>query len=312
MHTPIRGRNSGFTLIELLVVIAIIAILAAILFPVFAQAREKARGASCLSNMKQIGLAIQMYAQDYDEMYPRNDDCLNNDTIPFPLVPTATGCNGPSFGNRINHYKWFWWLYPYVKNHQIFRCPSRRIVESEPGLQDWVHSAELFNAYSLNLSLTGSLNTWGDPNRNGAYRNSFLGGGLAGIQTPADTFIVMELFFPGVWSAVYPRAVQQTAYPLAVREVWACALKLNGKPNPVSVAHNEGFNLAYCDGHAKFMKADAFLSNTPALADWPVPPATPDPPANRPDCIRGYPGGMTWTSSSQPVWSGTWPLWGLY
>jgi prepilin-type N-terminal cleavage/methylation domain-containing protein len=65
-----NSRNQAFTLIELLVVIAIIAILAAILFPVFAQAREKARQASCLSNAKQIGLAGQMYAQDYDEILP--------------------------------------------------------------------------------------------------------------------------------------------------------------------------------------------------------------------------------------------------
>jgi prepilin-type N-terminal cleavage/methylation domain-containing protein len=66
----IRKSNKGFTLIELLVVIAIIAILAAILFPVFAQAREKARQTSCLSNCKQIGLSLQMYAQDYDETLP--------------------------------------------------------------------------------------------------------------------------------------------------------------------------------------------------------------------------------------------------
>ncbi len=71
MHTTIRDRNqTGFTLIELLVVIAIIAILAAILFPVFAQAREKARQISCVSNEKQIDLAVMMYAQDYDETYP--------------------------------------------------------------------------------------------------------------------------------------------------------------------------------------------------------------------------------------------------
>lgn len=89
MHT-----RRGFTLIELLVVIAIIAILAAILFPVFARAREKARQTSCLSNIKQIGLALMMYSEDYDERYP---------------------CTGGA-----------WWspLMPYVKNAQVFRCPS--------------------------------------------------------------------------------------------------------------------------------------------------------------------------------------------
>src|SRR5215207_2591903 len=70
MRFAARSARRGFTLIELLVVIAIIAILAAILFPVFAQAREKARSASCLSNIKQLGLTLQMYAQDYDEIYP--------------------------------------------------------------------------------------------------------------------------------------------------------------------------------------------------------------------------------------------------
>ena len=70
MHHPHIDRRRGFTLIELLVVIAIIAILAAILFPVFARAREKARQTSCLSNVKQTALAMMMYAQDYDEVYP--------------------------------------------------------------------------------------------------------------------------------------------------------------------------------------------------------------------------------------------------
>ena len=98
-------RNHGFTLIELLVVIAIIAILAAILFPVFAQAREKARAASCLSNTKQLGLALMMYAQDYDENFVGS--------YSFP--------NG--WGN-CPRYIWADMVQPYIKNVQLFTCPS--------------------------------------------------------------------------------------------------------------------------------------------------------------------------------------------
>jgi prepilin-type N-terminal cleavage/methylation domain-containing protein/prepilin-type processing-associated H-X9-DG protein len=96
-------RRRGFTLIELLVVIAIIAILAAILFPVFAQAREKARQATCLSNLKQVGSALMMYVQDYDERYPIF-----------------------SFANCYQGYDAIWTteIMPYTKNERVFVCPS--------------------------------------------------------------------------------------------------------------------------------------------------------------------------------------------
>ncbi len=289
----VHRLSKGFTLIELLVVIAIIAILAAILFPVFAQAREKARGISCLSNMKQIGTALYMYTQDYDELYPRQDYC--GDTAPSPLNPSAPpGCNGP-FGQRINHYKWPAWVLPCIKSVPIFFCPSRQKSEA-----DWNANGEIYNGYALNLSVTGSLNTLGNPNRNGAFRNSFLGGGLAGVNAPAETFLVMEHWFPGVWSYVTPSATQQTAYPLATREVWERALTPGGSIDKRAVPHTGGFNLAYCDGHAKFTSVAGFLGQCPRQDEYVV--------SNVPN---PFPGGMTWTISGPPVWTKPWPLWGL-
>jgi len=114
-----RTTRSAFTLIELLVVIAIIAILAAILFPVFAQAREKARQTSCLSNVKQLGLSFEMYSQDYDEQ----------------------NCNGVNWyypgGNG-----WAGQVYPYIKNTQIFICP------------DDVQGLDRFSSYAYNSNNT--------------------------------------------------------------------------------------------------------------------------------------------------------------
>lgn len=135
------AHRRGFTLIELLVVIAIIAILAAILFPVFARAREQARKTACLSNLKQIALALQMYAQDYDESYPdsqitRNE--LDGPGCTHPPTPYQGALHITCWGIRLYYpgtgtttkqlAGYPLRLNPYVKNASLFRCPSDNLV----------------------------------------------------------------------------------------------------------------------------------------------------------------------------------------
>lgn len=130
MSSARQPSRAGFTLIELLVVIAIIAILAAILFPVFARAREQARRSVCLSNMKQIGLALGMYLQDYEQTFP-------------PGGPKAWEKGKNLLAIQLN---------PYTKNDQIFRCPSDRGYDK--------HLPTLFHSHGS--SYTDALrNVWG-------------------------------------------------------------------------------------------------------------------------------------------------------
>ena len=112
-------KRKGFTLIELLVVIAIIAILAAILFPVFGRAREKARQSSCLSNMKQIGTAMIMYCQDYDENYPLGETCQQGGYFWSNWSGQANGTTCTAF-----LVTWMDLIQPYSKSWQIFLCPT--------------------------------------------------------------------------------------------------------------------------------------------------------------------------------------------
>jgi prepilin-type N-terminal cleavage/methylation domain-containing protein/prepilin-type processing-associated H-X9-DG protein len=149
------ARKRGFTLIELLVVIAIIAILAAILFPVFARARENARRSSCQSNLKQIGIGIAQYTQDYDEKYPLN-----------PEVGGVTYTNAQGVG-----MSWDMTIQPYIKSHQVMVCPSdsESVRRNLPGVGNHTRS------YSA-----------------AAYMNATDGLAMSRINAPALTVHVVE------------------------------------------------------------------------------------------------------------------------
>ncbi len=211
------SRKSGFTLIELLVVIAIIAILAAILFPVFARAREKARQASCQSNEKQLGLAFLMYAQDYDETFPR--DCWQN-------VPPISNASYPTLHNPAGasveaHWDWPHHVYPYVKNTQIFDCPtSRDPYPNGSGAQN----------YDGNYM-------W---NHNGASCSGRRGR-MSQIEYPAEIVLLMDAgdayFIPGADN---------------MTNMLAC-MDENFNPPHVerSSKHNDQANVCFIDGHVK-------------------------------------------------------------
>ena len=216
---PMHRR--GFTLIELLVVIAIIAILAAILFPVFAKAREKARQTSCLNNCRQLATAFVMYAQDYDERC-----MLSGVVITAIAVP---GAGGWADGSNVN-----WWRYelqPYVKNWQIFACPSA------PSAGDPSYAGnQLTRQYGFNPGVTGVA--------------------MGTIQYPAETIALGDCAH---WLS-NAGACNLLAFAWAAQErrpTTTCNATYTINQIEATTRHNSGSNLCFCDGHAKWMAATA-------------------------------------------------------
>jgi len=255
-------RHRGFTLIELLVVIAIIAILAAILFPVFARAREAARATQCRSNLKQIGTALMMYRSDYDEINCRYRMCpdLAGDPLCLTTTPPTmnTGPNeswwapedsqGVAAGGSVN------WdippvnvnrpgmLAPYSKNYGIFRCPS----------------------------YMGQV----------GYAMSYIHGGPMG---ESDAMVSNQ--FPDIgrvmvsWDhARTPGCADTTNYPTAAQKPPFTPLTGTPAATHYPIRHNDGLNALFYDGHVSFRKPATFRDSEFRIPGSPPPTAIPLPP----------------------------------
>jgi prepilin-type N-terminal cleavage/methylation domain-containing protein/prepilin-type processing-associated H-X9-DG protein len=220
-----RSCKSGFTLIELLVVIAIIAILAAILFPVFAQAREKARETTCISNTKQIALALRMYVQDYDEVWPL---CYLYDGEYSPPDPKHRGVEVE--------------LFPYTKSNQVFHCPDDN---GEPDLKDYSlpaiqNAASDYAAFGSSLQFDNcTLSRFAGPDlQSSTFSNSYPDTVTAPVADAAFDRVAETRF---AWDAQMPwfdPAVDKTnqyGYAYYFR-LW----------------HPRGGGVVFADGHSKF------------------------------------------------------------
>ncbi|HSV73990.1 MAG TPA: DUF1559 domain-containing protein [Chthonomonadales bacterium] len=211
MHAP---RRMAFTLIELLVVIAIIAILAAILFPVFARAREQARKTACVSNLKQISLAMLMYVQDYDERFPAGKaNCSHG---PFDSWNQAPGQGIDDFHMQAQWYAAL--CSPYVKSVQLYRCPSAR----EGTFKDWM-SGGASPALLRQLGFNGIDYEW----KLSHALASRCGRGLAAYSQPVNQMMLIEN--------------------------WETGAPHDGHPFG-TVDKRSANNVSFVDGHVKFMQ----------------------------------------------------------
>jgi len=243
--------RSGFTLIELLVVIAIIAILAAILFPVFAQAREKARQTSCLANSKQIALSVLMYVQDYDEVVP----------LVYDLNTLG------SWTDRVQ---------PYIKNWDLMFCPSgggkRLPATLNQSANRWWGWWRYFTQYGFNATYLNRANA----NCSNIMINGNAFGPpqpVAAATKPAETVMITETGQTGTDENVGSHVV---GAPGGLRSTDACTYGDWGQPNGgvwfammgrttmgfFAPRHSEGGNIAFLDGHAKHLRPGLAAAGT--------------------------------------------------
>ena len=244
-----RTKRGAFTLIELLVVIAIIAILAAILFPVFARARENARRTSCLSNLKQIGLAVMQYTQDYDEGYP----------YALTFGPTSSSMPGGEWFAGI----WCWpqTIFPYHKSIQAFVCPSGYGAAAARPFQ---------GHYVANLLLMPYAHVATPP----APKK------IASVNAVASTYMIMDA---GVYGLGMGSTGQVSSTAASTGNQYLPGVGAIGKRACTAAdafydsdcengRHFNGLNVAFADGHAKWLKTQVVVAEadktSPQYGAW--------------------------------------------
>ncbi|MGB9876175.1 MAG: DUF1559 domain-containing protein [bacterium] len=232
----IRNERKGFTLIELLVVIAIIAILAAILFPVFSRARENARKTVCLSNMKQIGTALMMYVQDWDECYP-------------------VSCWGEAVCQwRDDISYWLSGVFPYVKNVGIFSCPSQSgshcfcfpAITRLPEFRDG--NCPAWNRVKINYGYSEPM----------SYQRPLK---MSRLQNPAATVVIADSPCQYLGDYHFVRTqdpARSFLRRIAFKDWWGCGCPPKDPqavpPDPDNhTYHMGGSNIVFADGHAKWV-----------------------------------------------------------
>jgi prepilin-type N-terminal cleavage/methylation domain-containing protein/prepilin-type processing-associated H-X9-DG protein len=253
-------HREGFTLIELLVVIAIIAILAAILFPVFARAREKARQTTCISNQKQILLAIMQYTQDFDETYP-----LGQAQWPTHWDGTINSTDqAASIEEEIDPYIKAGVVWGPERNSSVWKCPSDSVrrddCDGAPGIGTGYDISYAFTNYNPANPLTqfGLF----------SYSNGVPSQTLAGVGSPGDTVIMWDWWNPQAYSR-YLAVTRTNMSGLLQFPIWPGYITIgnwcgDGYDWHFSIgSHNGMTNFGWADGHVKSMPATRLWNTTP-------------------------------------------------
>ncbi|RYX86684.1 DUF1559 domain-containing protein [bacterium] len=264
-----RGERSSyraFTLIELLVVIAIIAILAAILFPVFARARENARRASCQSNLKQLGLGVLQYAQDYDEYYMPVYTNAGTGTLPNQASPPTRS--------------WVEFVYPYTKSLEILRCPSDSAAQGTPyAIREWrtrmgwpTTQAIPIN-YSYSLYLGGGTGYTGNV---GDFQK------LSALQAPSKVIMMSDSGATPPWKDTPARpastppeqwtqklatdsvtpSLKHGSYVLLHPNTGITTAWTNANYGTIYARHFNTSNILWADGHVKAQRPEQIMNVT--------------------------------------------------